>query len=77
MNSGPMTKVFTYDAREWFKDAGFPFARLHDVEYPYGSGEFVDVPYIFKDFNADEVKKTINSVLPTSILKDALRSAVR
>ncbi len=57
MNSGPMTKVFTYDAREWFKDAGFPFARLHDVEYPYGSGEFVDIPCIFKDFNADETKE--------------------
>jgi len=54
VNSGPMTKVFTYDARELFKEAGFPFSRLHDVEYPYGSGEFVDIPCIFKDFDADE-----------------------
>jgi hypothetical protein len=36
MNSGPMTKVFTYDARPLFVEAGFPYARLHDVEYPYG-----------------------------------------
>jgi len=54
VNSGPMTKVFTYDARPQFREAGFPYARLHDVEYPYGSGEFVDIPCIFKNFNADE-----------------------
>ena len=56
VNSGPMTKVFTYDARPQFREAGIPFARLHDVEYPYGSGEFVDIPCIFKDFDADETK---------------------
>ena len=53
-NSGPMTKVFTYDARPQFVEGGFPFVRLHDVEYPYGSGEFVDIPCIFKNFDADE-----------------------
>ena len=53
-NSGPMTKVFTYDARPWFVKGGFPYVRLHDVEYPYGSGEFVDIPCIFKNFDADE-----------------------
>ena len=57
MNSGPMTKVFTYDARDLFKEAGFPFARLHDVEYPYGSGEFVDMHNIFPVFDADETKE--------------------
>ena len=53
VNSGPMTKVFTYDARPLFIEAGLPYARLHDVEYPYGSGEFVDIPCIFRDFDAD------------------------
>ena len=53
-NSGPMTKVFTYDARSLFVEGGFPFVRLHDCEYPYGSGEFIDVPCIFKNFDADE-----------------------
>ena len=53
-NSGPMTKVFTYDARPQFVEGGFPYVRLHDVEYPYGSGEFVDIPCIFKNFDADE-----------------------
>ena len=54
VNSGPMTKVFTYDARPQFVEAGFPFARLHDVEYPYGSGQFVDIPNLFRNFDADE-----------------------
>ncbi len=54
VNSGPMTKVFTYDARPLFREIGVPYARLHDVEYPYGSGEFVDIPCIFRDFDADE-----------------------
>ena len=53
-NSGPMTKVFTYDARPLFVEGGIPLVRLHDVEYPYGSGEFVDIPCIFKNFDADE-----------------------
>ena len=57
MNSGPMTKVFTYDARPLFVRAGFPYARLHDVEYPYGSGEFVDIPCIFRNFDADETRE--------------------
>ncbi len=54
VNEGPMTKVFTYDARPLFNEAGIPFCRLHDTEYPYGSGEFVDIPCVFKDFEADE-----------------------
>ncbi len=54
VNQGPMTKVFTYDAREEFKEMAIPFCRLHDTEYPYGSGEFVDIPCIFKNFDADE-----------------------
>ena len=54
VNSGPMTKVFTYDARSLFREAGIPYARMHDVEYPYGSGEFVDIPCIFRNFDADE-----------------------
>jgi len=32
VNSEPMTKVFTYDMRPQFREAGFPYARLHDVE---------------------------------------------
>lgn len=54
VNSGPRTKVFTYDASDLFRTAGIPMCRLHDVEYPYGSGEFVDIHCIFRNFDADE-----------------------
>ena len=37
--------------RTW-KKAGFPFARLHDADYP--KGPVVDIPRIFPDFSADE-----------------------
>ena len=54
VNSGPRTKSFVYDARPLFVEAGLPSVRLHDVEYPFGSGEYVDIPCIFKNFDADE-----------------------
>lgn len=53
MNAGTLTKYFTCDAREIFREAGIPITRLHDAEYPYGRGEFVDIPCIFKNFDAD------------------------
>ena len=53
VNLGPKTKVFTYDASLLFKEARIPYSRMHDAEYPYGSGEFVDIHCIFPDFDAD------------------------
>ena len=41
------------DFTEEFKEMGIPYTRLHDVEYPYGSNQFVDIHCIFPDFNAD------------------------
>ncbi len=54
VNNGPLTANFAQDARPYFKEAGIPFSRLHDTEYPFGSGEFVDVDCIFKVFACDE-----------------------
>ena len=53
VNAGPKTKVFTYDATDLFIEANIPYSRLHDTEYPYGSGEFVDIHCVFPDFDAD------------------------
>ena len=53
VNNGPLTRNLTMDARPQFKEAGIPIARLHDCEYPFGSGEYVNVPNIFKNFDAD------------------------
>jgi len=54
VNNGPLTCNFAQDARPYFKEAAIPFSRLHDTEYPFGSGEFVDVHCIFKNFSCDE-----------------------
>ncbi len=53
VNNGPITRLFHRNMSAYFKDAGIPYSRLHDTEYPYGSGHFVDIPCIFPDFNAD------------------------
>ena len=34
-----------------FVEAGFPYVRLHDIEYPFGAGNYVDIPCIFKNFD--------------------------
>ena len=36
------------------KDANIPFSRLHDVGGAFGGNCYVDIPNIFRDFNADE-----------------------
>ena len=38
----------------YLKEAGVPYARLHDVGGMFGGGLFVDIPNIFRDFDADE-----------------------
>ncbi len=54
VGGGPVSFNFTYDATEQFRAAGLPFGRTHDIEYPFGSGEFVDVHCVFPFFAADE-----------------------
>lgn len=54
VNNGPLTCSFSQDARPLFREAAIPFSRLHDTEYPFGSGEFVDVDCVFKNRAADE-----------------------
>lgn len=39
---------------KYLKDANIPFSRLHDVGGYFGGSLFVDVPNIFRDFDADE-----------------------
>ena len=38
----------------YMTEAGIPFSRLHDVGGPYGGNRFVDIPNIFRNFDADE-----------------------
>ena len=54
VGGGPWTNHFVYDATEDFREAGIPYCRTHDIEYPFGSGEYVDIHCLFKDFDKDE-----------------------
>lgn len=38
----------------YLRDAHVPYSRLHDVGGKYGGMVFVDIPNIFRDFDADE-----------------------
>ena len=38
---------------KYLSDAGIPYSRLHDVGGKYGGNRWVDIPNIFRDFNAD------------------------
>ena len=38
----------------YMTEAGIPFSRLHDVGGPFGGGRFVDIPNVFRNFDADE-----------------------
>ena len=53
VNNGPQTDDFMMDATELFREIGIPYSRLHDTEGSYGCGEFVDIPAVFKCFDAD------------------------
>lgn len=53
VNNGPKTGGFHLDMSRYFLEAGIPYSRLHDTEYPYGSGHFVDIPCVFPHFEAD------------------------
>ena len=39
---------------KYFKEGNSPYCRTHDCEGAYGVTYFVDIPNIFRDFDADE-----------------------
>ncbi len=46
----------SFEMFRYLTDAGIPYSRLHDVGGPYGGFRWVDIPNIFRDFDADETK---------------------
>lgn len=45
---------FDFSHMEWLTRANIPYSRLHDVGGAYGGNRFVDIPNLFRDFDADE-----------------------
>ena len=54
IGQGPLVGWDNYRLFALLKEAGIPYARLHDVGGAYGGNRFVDVPNVFRDFDADE-----------------------
>ena len=50
----PFFGLNDYPMFHYLKEAGIPFSRLHDVGGMFGKGVFVDIPNVFRDFDADE-----------------------
>ena len=50
----PFVGIREFTMFRYLKDAGVPFSRLHDVGGMFGRGVFVDIPNLFRDFDADE-----------------------
>ena len=63
----------------WFRDlylrAGIPFCRLHDTEYPYGSGSYVDIHCIFPDFDRDPQDPDAYFFRPTDLYMQEIAAA--
>ncbi|MBE6607835.1 MAG: hypothetical protein E7633_04720 [Ruminococcaceae bacterium] len=54
------------------KNAGIPFSRLHDVGGAYGGGRWVDVPNIFRDFDANPYEHASYDFAFTDLMIKAL-----
>ncbi len=57
LHGGGQPPIGGKDLTEYFHymtEAGIPFSRLHDVGGVFGGGRFVDIPNIFRNFEADE-----------------------
>ncbi len=46
--------AFNFTPMEYIRKANIPYSRLHDVNGSFGGNRFVDIPNIFRDFDADE-----------------------
>ncbi len=59
----------------YLTEAGIPFSRLHDVGGPSGGNLWVDIPNLFRDFNADPADPASYDFAFTDILMKALNEA--
>ena len=57
---------------KYLKDFGCPFSRLHDVQGVYGGGRWVDIPNLFRNFDADPEDPASYDFTFTDLLMKAL-----
>ncbi|MBE6667768.1 MAG: hypothetical protein E7607_05625 [Ruminococcaceae bacterium] len=56
------------------KNANIPYSRLHDVNGVFGGSRFVDIPNIFRNFDADETDPASYDFAFTDVLIEAMYS---
>ena len=49
----PVTSTAKDTYFHYLTEAGIPYSRLHDVSGSFGGGKYVDIPNVFRDFDAD------------------------
>lgn len=49
----PITGTGSFAYFHYLKEAGIPYSRLHDVGGVFGGGKYVDIPNVFRNFDAD------------------------
>ena len=59
----------------YITEMGAPYSRLHDVGGAFGDNHLVDIPRIFRDFDADENDPASYDFTYTDILIKALVEA--
>ena len=59
----------------YMTEAGIPYSRLHDVGGAFGNGKYVDIPNIFRDFDADEADPASYDFTFTDLLLAQLHKA--
>ncbi|MBQ8340614.1 MAG: hypothetical protein IJY16_09235 [Clostridia bacterium] len=69
-SSGFLSFDFSY--MDYLRRAHIPYSRLHDVGGPFGGNRFVDIPNLFRDFNADENDPESYDFAFTDVLLEAL-----
>ena len=51
---GTAIRGLDFSPIQLLKEANIPYSRLHDVGGAFGGNHYVDIPNIFRDFDADE-----------------------
>ena len=78
MHGGGQPPIGGKDLTEYFHymtEAGIPFSRLHDVGGAFGGGKYVDIPNVFRNFEADETDPANYDFTFTDYLLKALVDA--
>jgi len=67
-------RKFDFSHMRHLKNANMPYARLHDVNGSFGGNRFVDIPNIFRDFDADACDPANYDFVFTDLLIAAMYS---